>query len=257
MDAAATILHQQKIADGSIIRIWQQGDLRYLDFDDGLLQSAIDLQRPDYLPLPLNRAMLAGVIFSPSIKRVLLAGTGGGATARFLAQQLPRIQGEAVEISAEVADIARQYFDFPASWPIHIASIQHYLAQPHTHIDLILLDIAVTQKTPDWLLNAEFLQQCRNNLTANGHLAINLLVDDAEGFLDALRTIRQVFDRRTVCLSLENHRNIVVFAFNAMPAFLPPLSTERLRSLEKDRSMELIAFYQRMQKENPAGSGIF
>lgn len=258
MDAAVTILHQQKIADGSIIRIWQQGDLRYLDFDDGLLQSAIDLKRPDYLPLPLNRAKLAGLIFSPSIKRVLLAGTGGGATARFLAQQFPLIQGEAVEISAEVADIARQYFYFPASWPIHIESIQHYLAQPQTtHFDLILLDIGVDQKTPQWLLNSDFLQQCRNNLTSTGHLAINLLVDDAEAFVDALKTIRQVFDRRTVCLSLENYRNIVVFAFNAMPAFLPPLSTERLRSLEQDWSIELIAFYQRMQKENPAGSGIF
>ncbi len=257
MDAAATILHQQKIANGSIIRIWQQGDLRYLDFDDGLLQSAIDLQRPDYLPSPLNRAMLAGVIFSPSINKVLLAGTGGGATARFLAQQLPRIQGKAVEVSAEVADIARQYFDFPASWPIHIESIQRYLAKPQTHFDLILLDIAVTQKTPDWLLNAEFLQQCRHCLSATGHLALNLLVDDAEGFLEALRIIRQVFDRRTICLSLENHRNIVVFAFNAMPAFLPPLNPERLQVLEQDWSIEFITFYQRMQKENPAGSGIF
>jgi spermidine synthase len=257
MDADATILLQQTIADGSTIRIWQQDEQRYLDFDDGLVQSAIDLQHPDYLPLPLNRAMLAGIVFCSPIQRVLLAGTGGGATARFLAQQFPQVQGEAVEVSAELADLARQYFDFPASWPIHIEAIEDYLTQPEATFDLILLDIAVEQRTPQWLLNSDFLQKCRNHLTATGHLAINLLVDDAEGFLAALKSIRQIFERRTVCLSLENHRNIVVFAFNAMPAFLPPLSTEYLRSLEQDWSIEFMAFYERMLKENPAGSGIF
>lgn len=256
MDATAEILLDRQTADGGTIRVWQQANQRYLDFADGLLQSAIDLTNPGVLPLPLNRAMLAGLMFT-DIKRVLLAGAGGGATARFLAQRAPQIEGEAVELSAQVADIARRYFDFPASWPIHIEAIQQFLAQPQAHFDLILLDIAVQHKTPQWVLSSDFLQQCRNNLAATGHLAINLLVDDDEGFLSAMRTIRQVFDKQTLCLSLENHRNIVVFSFNAPPEFLPPIAATRLQQLEQYWSIELGEFYQRMQKENPAGSGIF
>ncbi|MEX1199251.1 MAG: hypothetical protein WEB02_00535 [Methylophaga sp.] len=251
------LLLNQKTADGGSIHVWQQANLRYLDFADGLLQSAIDINDPGILPLPLNRAMLAGSLFSAPIKRVLLAGTGGGASARFLAHWFPDTHGEAVEISAEIAGIARQYFEFPKSWPIHIEDIQQFIRQPQAAYDMILLDIAVDQRTPDWILNADFLQQCRNQLTAKGHLALNLLVDDANGFLAALKLIREVFAKRTVCLSLASHRNIVVFAFNDAPEFSPPLPTQRLQSLMQYWSIELDEFYQRMQKENPAGSGIF
>lgn len=257
MDVAGKVLLQQKTADGGTIRIWQQDNLRYLDFDDQLWQSAIDINQPGCLPLSLNRAMLAGAVFSEPVQRVLLAGTGGGATARFLAQQFPYIDGEAVEISADVAGLAWRYFDFPDSWPIHIADIQHYLQQSQSAYDLILLDIAEDNKTPDWILNRPFLQQCRDRLTGQGHLALNLLVDDAAAFLQALATIRSVFDRRTVCLSLQHHRNIVVLAFNAAPVFLPPVDKLRLQMLEQQWSIELTDFYQQMQKENPAGSGIF
>ncbi|MDT8310089.1 MAG: fused MFS/spermidine synthase [Methylophaga sp.] len=257
MDAAAEFLLNQTTADGGSIRVWQHANLRYLDFADGLLQSAIDLQNPNILPLSLNRAMLAGVIFSASIKRVLLVGTGGGAIARFLAQRFPEIYGEAVEISAEIAEIARHYFQFPASWPIYIEDIRHFISGSQPVYDLIVLDIAMDQKTPDWILQSQFMQQCRARLTTNGHLAINLLVDDAEGFLAAMRTIRQVFDMRTVCLSLENHRNIVVFGFNGVPDFLPPIADQRMQLLTQRWSIELDQFYQYMQKENPAGSGIF
>lgn len=251
------LLLNQKTADNGSIQVWQQANLRYLDFTDGLLQSAIDINDPGVLPFSLNRAMLAGIIFNAPIKRVLLAGAGGGASARFLAHRFPDIEGEAVEISADIADIARHYFQFPESWPIHIEDIRQFIQQPQAAYDVILLDIAVAQKTPDWILNANFLQRCRAQLTAKGHLALNLLVDDAEGFLAALKLIRQVFNKRTVCLSLENHRNIVVFAFNDVPEFLPPLSAQYLQSLMLYWSIELDAFYQRMQKENPAGSGIF
>lgn len=251
------LLLNQKTADGGSIQVWQQANLRYLDFADGLLQSATDINDPGILPLPLNRAMLAGIIFSAPIKRVLLAGTGGGASARFLAHRFPDIHGEAVEINSEIAGIARQYFEFPKSWPIHIEDIQQFICQPQAAYDVILLDIAVAQKTPDWILNADFLQQCRAQLTAKGHLALNLLVDDADGFLAALKLIRQVFNKRTVCLSLENHRNIVVFAFNDAPEYLPPLTEKHLQALMQHWSIELDEFYQRMQKENPAGSGIF
>ncbi len=251
------LLLDQKTAECGSIQVWQQANLRYLDFADGLLQSAIDINDPGVLPFSLNRAMLAGIIFSAPIKRVLLAGAGGGASARFLAHRFPDIHGEAVEKNSEIAGIARHYFEFPKSWPIHIEDIRQFIRQPQAAYNVILLDIAVAQTTPEWILNADFLQQCRNQLTAKGHLALNLLVDDAAGFLAALKLIRQVFAQRTVCLSLENHRNIVVFAFNDAPEFLPPLTDQRLHSLMQHWSIELDKFYQHMQKENPAGSGIF
>lgn len=242
---------------GQPVRVWQQDNIRYLDFDDGLLQSAIVLNQLGQLPLVLNRAMLAGVLFSPEIQTVCLAGTGGGATARFLAHLQLGIQGDAVEQNAAVVAIAKQYFDFPASWSLHPTDIQHFLEVTDKKFDLIIVDIAESQLTPAWVLSAAFLRACRQQLSATGHIALNLLVNDAAEFLAALTTIRQVFERRTLCLSLTDHRNIVVFAFNQLPDDLPPLRSVQLALCEQKWSIESATFYAQMQNDNPPDSGIF
>lgn len=242
---------------GQPVRVWQQDDIRYLDFDDDLLQSAIVLNQPGQLPLVLNRAMLAGVLFSPDIQTVCLAGTGGGATARFLAHLQPGIQGDAVEQNAAVVAIAKQYFDFPTSWSLHPTNIQHFLQVTDKKFDLIILDIAEAKLTPAWVLSAAFLHACRQRLSATGHVALNLLVNDATDFLAALTTIRQVFERRTLCLSLTEHRNIVILAFNQLPAVLPPLSAEQLAESAQKWSLDCATFYAQMCIDNPTGSGVF
>lgn len=239
------------------IRVWQQDAIRYLDFADGLMQSAIDVNQPGHLPLVLNRAMLAGVMFTSQIKTVCLAGTGGGATARFLAHRQPHIQGDAVEHNAAVVAIAKQYFDFPVCWSLHTSSIQYFLQATDKRYDLMIVDIAEQQLTPAGLLSEEFLLLCRQRLSLKGHLALNLLIKDANGFIAALKTIRKVFERRTLCLSLQDHRNIVVLAFNQLPEDLPPLTSTQIALCEQKWSIECVTFYAQMRNDNPIGSGIF
>jgi len=252
------LIFNQKNDEGEI-RVWQQYDRRWLDFNDGLVQSEIILNSPELLPLPLNRAMLAGMMFVEQPKRVLLAGLGGGATARYFAACFPDIAGEAVEKSEVVANIARDYFDFPADeqWQIVREDIVDYVQDcPHKY-DLIVIDIAIEQNTPEWLLDRTFLQQCRSLLTENGHIALNLLVDDANAFLHSVSNIRAVFDRHVVCLSLPNYRNTIVMGFNNMPTFHPDDVQTRLVDLESSWGLEFDEFYQQMKKDNPLGSGIF
>jgi len=63
--------------DGRPIKVWQQSGLRWLEFGDELIQTEIDLARPNYLPESFNRAMLSGALFTGQVpKKVLLAGTG-------------------------------------------------------------------------------------------------------------------------------------------------------------------------------------
>ncbi len=44
--------------------------------------------------------------------------------------------------------------------------------------------LPLPKKTLDWILDADFSQQCRNQLAAKCHLVLNLLVGDANGFLE-------------------------------------------------------------------------
>lgn len=241
------------------IRVWQQNNRRWLDFDDGLIQSEIILNHPEILPLPLNRAMLAGMIFEPPPKRVLLAGTGGGATARYFAYRFPNVKGDAIEKSATIAGVAKEYFDFPLvdTWQIVIENIVDYVQHCQQRYDLILIDIAVDQKTPEWLLERQFLQQCRSLLTASGQVVINLLVEDANEFMHHLSTLRAVFERRTVCLSMPNYRNTVILGFNHDPIFSVNDVAIRADKLEIEWGLEFKLFYQQMLKDNPDNSGIF
>lgn len=105
-------LFSQQDADLTV-RVWQEGDRRWMDFKDDLVQTEIILDHPETLPLPLNRAMLAGCIFTITPQRILLAGTGGGATARYFAHRFPDVIGQAIELSDVIVTVARDYFEFP------------------------------------------------------------------------------------------------------------------------------------------------
>jgi spermidine synthase len=254
------LIFNQHTSDGEV-RVWQQDNRRWLDFHDGLIQSEIVIGRPDFLPLPLNQAMLAGMMFVGHPKRVLLAGTGGGATARYFASRFPDVVGDAIEKSDLIATIARDYFYFPNqnqnNWQIITADIATYTKQCQQRYDLIVIDIAVEQITPEWIVDRQFLQQCRSILMENGQVVFNLLVDDANAFLHYLSAIRDIFDRRTVCLSLPNYRNTVIMAFNQSPSFLPEDVAARLSELEALWELDFTAFYQQILKDNPRQSGVF
>jgi spermidine synthase len=255
--AEQQLLFSQTVAEGHI-QVWQQGNRRWMDFENDLVQTEIILDRLDYLPLPLNRAMLAGVIFSEQPQHILLAGTGGGATARYLAQRFPEMRGNAVELSEVIAKVAYDYFEFPDNnWQLLTDDIQSYVDTSQQLYDVMVVDIAENKLTPEWMIERQFLQQCRARLTDKGYISVNLLVDDAEGFMRYLAAIRDVFDRQTLCLSLPNYRNIVILAFNKLPPYISSCEIEqRLPGLEKLWGLELTEFYQQMLKDNPKGSGI-
>jgi spermidine synthase len=202
--------------------------------------------------------MLAGIVFTKMPERVLLAGTGGGSTARYFASRFPEVQGDAVELSSVIIDLAKDYFDCPytGSWQLLQADIREYVKQcPHRY-DLIVMDIAIDQYTPLWLVEPTFLQHCRALLTQQGHIAINLIVKDEQDFLNTLAIIRQVFDRQTICLSLTEHKNILVYAYNQCCQLSQQQIQQSLSGLQQVWQIEFNDFYQQMLKDNPADSGI-
>ena len=97
--------------------MWQQKDLRWLNINS-VEQTRINTERPDFLVSPVSRAFLAALLFIDTPTSVLLAGLGGGAIARYLHHKNPDITGDALEINAAVAEIAKHFFQFPESQTI-------------------------------------------------------------------------------------------------------------------------------------------
>ena len=251
-----TRLYHQQHTDKAI-SIWQQGTRRWLDFGDSLTQSAIDIVRPKYLIEKFHRAMLAAVMFRQQpIKNVLLAGVGGGAIARYFSHRFPEIKGDAVELSAEILALAQQYFDLPVGqqWQYYQADFRTYLQQCQQQYDLIIFDIADGTGVPAWLAESDFIAQCYRHLTPEGQLSINLIAVSGEHFLQHLSVLRQVFHKQTLCMSLEEHRNIVLsgFKFTNQDVMWPHTNYSQL---SLDWQIEFDFFKDVIRNENPINSG--
>lgn len=214
------------------LEIWQEGDRRSLWFDDVILQTEIHLHDPAVLPNPVNRAMLAHLMFRSEIERVLLAGCGGGAIARWLHARAPQIAGDAVELSATVARLAREYFDFPppeSNWRLLVEDVRDHLIHSEALYDFILVDLEENQATPSWVTDAGFLRRCRERLARDGILIINLILGDTTTISRSLQRIRQVFGNDTLLLDEVDHDNLLVFAFkSAVPPIPAPPTMQEL-----------------------------
>lgn len=214
--------------------------------------------------------MLAHLLFVEPPARVLLAGCGGGALARWFNARLPQTHGVAVEHSTKVIELALEVFDFPGTdtgWQIKHADVRDFLANQNEQFDFILFDLDEQGNTPGWLQEPAFLSRCQQCLTPSGVLTINVLAHDAQALVKTLWPLRQVFPDLTCCLSNQQNSNIMILAFNSRPdthsgSGSDPQSDigqlERQAEQARQRyDIEFDVFYQQLLKDNPPGSGIF
>lgn len=218
----ARCIYREENAD-THLEIWEEEDRRSLWFDDIILQSEIHIHDPAVLPNPVNQSMLAHLMFDLPLQRVMLAGCGGGAIARWFHARAPQITGDAIELSPTVARLAREYFDFPppasSNWRLLVEDVREHLVHSKMRYDYILVDLEENQATPDWLTEADFLEGCLAHLTPGGTLTINLIMDDATHVSESLYRIRRVFGANVLLLSNPDHDNLLVLAFAGR---LPP-----------------------------------
>ncbi len=248
------LLFQKNTADG-LLEVCSEHPLRWLSLG-AIEQTRINIEQPDKLASPVQRYFLACLLFIETPERVLLGGLGGGALARYLHNRKPEMQGDAVEINKMIATLAEDYFYFPKDqWEVAIDDLRRWNGRCY---DLMIVDIAEGDLTPAWLSSEKMLLQLKQQLSGQGVLVINLLVDDARSFTQALAGIRKVFERQTLCLSVPNHKNIIVFAFNRPPVDCSVKELNaRVKKLTKIWGLEFSVFIEQLKNDNPEGNGIF
>jgi spermidine synthase len=235
--------------------IWDQDGRRSLWFDDVILQSEIELADPGHLPNPVNRAMLAPLMFTPSPRRVLLAGCGGGAIARWFHHHAPQTPGDAVEISAEVAQLARDYFDFPpasTAWRLICADVRDFVLSSAPEYDYLLVDLEEDQRTPDWVTAEPFLSRCRGRLSAQGTMVLNLISSSVDECAERLLAVRQAFTHGVGLLGDSNHDNLLVLARRDEAIVLPDKAV--LAEAGQRWGLDFVAMASRLRIVPPAAS---
>ncbi len=218
LPADENIIHRSTDEFGELI-ITNSPLFRTLYFGNEKKQSTMYVNHPDVLVLSYTQAMMSALIFNSSPANALMIGLGGGSMVKFLLKHSPSTAIEVVEIRKHVIQLAHAYFSVPE---------QHQRLQTH-HTDaaqfvtgklqtksytLISLDAFDGTGPASIMHSGLFLQQCKDLLSNNGILCINLWNRRGDQFQKKLHRINKLFNG--ACLALETDKmegNAIIFAF--------------------------------------------
>jgi len=214
---------------GEII-ITEEGNKRILYFDNGIMQSTIQTDRPDLLLEDYNEAMMSALIFNSTPRSVLLIGLGGCSLVHFLLKALPDCAIDIVEIRQQVIELSREFFCLPAENAnlrlVHAAGgdfVECQRANSHKY-DMIIVDAFDNTGPAASLLEKDFLSSCRMQLNKNGVFIMNLWNSPNHDFFAQYKSIQDAFENNTLKLLLsEAYRNAVAFGFENPAASRHPL----------------------------------
>lgn len=164
-----------------------------------------------------------------------LLGLGGGAVVHFATPYLKSHPVLAIEADDEVIRLASQYFmldTIPTLTILH-QQAQTFIAQANTSYQHILIDIYTATGFPKSCAQQDFFAQCKQQLTADGFLALNLVNFQREFFI--LTHLRAVFNQVTLCIPTPSSANMIVLAAHSSEALLALVNTNtKLKTLVWD-----------------------
>lgn len=236
------------IEDGEILRLYVDGDQ----------QSAIDTKKPERLVLIYFSHMLSALLFLDKPRQLLLLGLGGGDLVRYSAYHFPDATITAYENNPEVVEVARRLFALPEQgerFVLHEEDAQNLSQHQHPQQDLIFIDLFVKGRLPASFAEATFFQACKKLLSPGGCLVLNLIPQDEMEFARVLAILRSVFQRRTLCLAVADHGNVVVLAFNQVPRTLDRKGIEEKAYELSELKIDFAPVIESLFTTNPQESG--
>jgi spermidine synthase len=202
------------------ITVLENAKFRWLEFGDGIVQSAYCRANPNTLVLDYTQWMLSALLLLKQRPRLaLLLGLGGGSLVQpFNANQVPI---DMVEYDPVVIEVCQRFF------PTDVceSKVQNVDARDcWTHLegayDLALIDLFGHGGAPAWLAAPAFYDSCRASLSDVGVLAVNLHTCDSITLEHTLSALDRAFEGRILTLRVPAHDNLIVLA-TANSAMLP------------------------------------
>ncbi len=239
------------------IDISQRKNLRLLHTDHHTIQSAINLDHPERMPLPYMHAMMAALLFQPPPASCLLLGVGGGDLIRYLHHHLPNCNITAVEQDARMVQISHQYFLRPLAdnIAIHVNDATEFIKKYQNANDWLLIDLYGNSLPPP-LNTTTFYDNCHAALSNSGMLVMNLLTNNADEFKSIVWKIRRRFKQQTLCLNIPQHGNIIILAFKQRPDTLEHASLSRhAAALTSTFELDFNALVENLFTTNPLADG--
>ncbi len=236
-----SIIHHD-ISDDGITEITQELSNRTLYFGSHAKQSEMDMSQPEKLVLAYTQAMMAGLLFLPTPKSVLLIGLGGGSLVRFLLHHFQSCQIDVVEFRADVVKLAYRYFSLPNDSRLHV-TVNDGLRFLTSHqkeekkYDLILIDAFDHNGTAESIKSIHFFKACHAAMHEEGIMAINLWESQKDQYTETISNIESAFNDHILNMPVKDRGNIITFATHSRERFasfkvLKPIAETLERQLE-------------------------
>lgn len=219
----------------SHILVTRQNSTRTLWFvrDNGeeVVESRVDLERPDDLLVEYTRFMFLSYIFRPDPQKVLIVGLGGGSMVHFLQRHAPKVKVDVVEIDPMIVSVADRYFGVRTgrNVKINVTDGLEYLSTTDAKYDVIYMDAFLrpssgTDRTgvPLHLKTLNFYGEVRKRLNPDGVVVFNL--NPHLSVREDIRTIKEAFPN-TYVFRLTGYEGYVVVASTAEASLSPKTIT--------------------------------
>ena len=232
------------------IHFSEAAGLRHLHVGGSAIQSAMHIDAPHDLALAYTRAMMAGLLFCPEPRDMVLIGLGGGSLAKWIHRNLPRAHVAALEVDTRVVRAAHKMFHLPLGKKrlrVIVGDGADYVNSNPGRADMILLDAFVNHRQAPSIRTADFYHAARRALKRDGVLVINFMSDDP-GLRAYLKRLAIAFQGRIACLRAIGEDNLIVFAFAEDPGVITPASlVGRAIALQLRYGLEFRMFAERIR----------
>jgi spermidine synthase len=185
--ANAAALKRRAVQALPEVTISEDSEVRFLHLGTEWIQGSMLLDAPFDIELDYVQRMMAWLLFvepdSVSKRRALQLGLGSAALTKFCFKKL-RMDTTAIEINPQVLVVCRSWFKLPADGP----KLRVVLADAGEEIrradhlgayDALQVDLYDHEAAAPVLDSPDFYADCRNALTDDGCLTVNLFGRDA------------------------------------------------------------------------------
>ena len=164
------------------------------------MESEIEKSRPYPSLLSYTNYFQLAFLAGPQIERTLFIGAGGGVGRALFTCMIPRWRSNVVNVDPKVLELARTHFYLEDGPRIHTFAQdgRMFVRTVQSKYDCVVLDaFSAGGRIPFHLVTREFLQLCREKMTADGVFMMNIN-SALEGplariFQSMYRTIEAVF----------------------------------------------------------------
>ncbi len=207
-------------ADLPEVNFSDYGDVRFLHLGSEWVQGSMLRDAPYDIELEYVQRMMAGLLFTDAAtvakKHAMQLGLGSAALTKFCYKKL-RMKTTAIEINPQVVTACRVWFKLPqddlrlqvieADAGLEIQKTEH-----QGTVDLLHVDLYDEEAAAPVLDDADFYAHCRDLLTEDGVMTVNLFGRDSS-YVESLTRMAEAFGPESVwAFSPTREGNTVVLA---------------------------------------------